>query len=160
MILAKELQSFFTFLFSFFTLLHAFLSTYIFIIPLIVGLLSEMLKIFTEGIERGTWHEGLFRPGGMPSTHSALVTSLLIVVAEKSGLDSVSFAIAFVFACLVWYDAMSSRRAIGQQAELLNRLQKWVHLSERLGHSFKEVVGGIVFGAVVTALGIWVSGGF
>lgn len=136
------------------------LSTYIFLIPLIVGLSAEILKIMTEGIERGAWHEGIFRPGGMPSSHSAFVTSLLIVVAARAGLDSVAFAIAFVFASITWYDAVSSRRAIGEQAKILNRLQKWEHLSERLGHSFIEVIGGITFGAAVTVLGIWVSGGF
>lgn len=134
--------------------MHEFLRTYVFVIPLIVGLLSEAVKIFTEGMERGAWHEGLFRPGGMPSSHSAFVTSLLIVVSEKSGLSSTDFAMAFTFACIIWYDAMSSRRAIGQQAKLLNRLQKWEHLSERLGHEFKEVVGGIIFGACITLIGI------
>ena len=134
--------------------MHAVLSTYVFVIPLIVGLLSEAVKIFTEGMERGAWHEGLFRPGGMPSSHSAFVTSLLIVVSEISGLGSTDFAIAFTFACIVWYDAMNSRRAIGQQAKLLNRLQKWEHVSERLGHEFKEVIGGIIFGAFVTIIGI------
>lgn len=135
--------------------MHEFLSTYVFIIPLIVGLSSELLKIFTEGMERGAWHEGLFRPGGMPSSHSAFVTSLLIVVSVKSGLDSATFAIAFVFACIVWYDALSSRKAIGEQARILNRLQQWEHLSERLGHSFLEVVGGIIFGACITLIGIY-----
>lgn len=135
--------------------MHEFLSTYVFVIPLIVGLSSELLKICTEGIERGAWHEGLFRPGGMPSSHSAFVTSLLIVVSVKSGLDSVPFAIAFVFACIVWYDALSARKAIGEQAKILNRLQQWEHLSERLGHSFLEVVGGIIFGACITLIGIY-----
>ena len=137
--------------------MHDFLRTYIFAIPLIVGLLSELLKVFTEGMERGAWHEGLFRPGGMPSSHSAMVTSLLIVIGTKSGTDSVAFAIAFTFGALVWYDAMSSRKAIGEQAKILNRLQTWEHLSERLGHSFKEVIGGILFGAAVTFVGIWLS---
>jgi acid phosphatase family membrane protein YuiD len=76
------------------------------------------------------------------------------------GIESTEFAIAFVFACVMWYDAMSSRRAIGEQARLLNRLQHWEKLKERLGHSFKEVVGGIVFGAVVTMVGIWAAGWF
>src|SRR5438309_100626 len=106
------------------------LRLYPFLIPLVVALLSESVKVFSEGIKTGKWHEGLFRPGGMPSTHSAFVTSLLIVVSRKLGTDSVEFAIAFVFACIVWYDAMSSRRAIGEQAIILNRLQKWKHLSE------------------------------
>jgi acid phosphatase family membrane protein YuiD len=96
----------------------------------------------------------------MPSSHSALVTSLLIVVAKRAGFHSVEFAIAFVFACMTWYDAVSSRRAIGEQAKILNRLQQWQHLSERLGHSIIEVIGGIMYGAAVTVLGIWVSGGF
>ena len=138
---------------------HAFFHTYVFAIPLVVGLSAEILKIITEGVERGAWHEGLFRPGGMPSSHAAFVTSLLIVVSKKSGLDSVAFAISFVFSCLVYYDAVSSRKAIGEQAKILNKLQKWTHFSERLGHSFIEVIGGILFGAAVTALGIWVSKG-
>jgi len=133
------------------------LQQYLFLIPLIVGLLSEGLKIITEGIERGAWHEGLFRSGGMPSSHSAFVMSLLIIVQQKLGADSVEFAIAFVFACIVWYDALSSRRAIGEQAKVLNRLQHWEHFTERLGHSLKEVIGGILFGAAVTMLGIWIA---
>lgn len=138
-------------------MLKSLLSTYLFLIPIVVGLFAEAVKIVTEGIESGKWHEGMFRPGGMPSSHSALVTSLLIVVGYREGLDSVAFAIAFVFGSIVWYDAMSSRRAIGKQAEVLNRLQHWEHFSERLGHSFKEVMGGILFGAAVTILGIWVA---
>gem|GEM_PF-350094 len=138
-------------------LMQLLLQQYLFLIPLIVGLLSEGLKIITEGIERGAWHEGLFRSGGMPSSHSAFVMSLLIVVQQKLGADSVEFAIAFVFACIVWYDALSSRRAIGEQAKILNRLQHWEHFTERLGHSLKEVIGGILFGAAVTMLGIWIA---
>ncbi len=135
--------------------MNSLLSTYIFIIPLLVGLLSEAVKVFKEGVQRGAWHEGLFRSGGIPSSHSAFVTSLLMVVGFRSGIDSVEFAIAFVFSCIVWYDALSSRKAIGLQAKVLNRLQKWEHLSERLGHSFFEVVCGILFGAIITAIGIW-----
>lgn len=137
--------------------LHEILRTYIFLIPLIVGLSAEAVKVIKEGFQHGTWHENIFRPGGMPSSHSALVTSLLIVVGYREGMESVMFAVAFVFASIVWYDAMSSRRAIGKQAEMLNRLQHWEHFSERLGHSFREVVGGIVFGAAVTSLGIWIA---
>lgn len=134
--------------------MHAFFNHYLFLIPLFVGLSTELLKVLTEGFERGAWREGLFRPGGMPSSHSSFVTSLLIVVGWKTGIESIEFAIAFVFSCLVWYDAMSSRHAIGQQAKILNILQQKAHLSERLGHSLKEVIGGILFGTALTAIGI------
>ncbi|MBI1813244.1 divergent PAP2 family protein [Candidatus Peregrinibacteria bacterium] len=133
---------------------------YLFLIPVVVALLSEFTKVVLHGLKTGNWHEKILQPGGMPSSHSAFVVSLVIIVGRTLGTTSPEFAIAFVFACLTWYDAMSSRRAIGEQAKLLNRLQHWEHLKERLGHSFGEVVGGIVFGTVVTMAGIWVSGMF
>ncbi len=134
-----------------------FLHQYLFLTPLIVMVLCEIVKVIVERIWSGRWEEGLFKPGGMPSSHSAFVTSLLMIVWHKMGPESVEFAIAFVFAAVVWYDAMSLRRAVGLQAEMLNRLQHWQHFSERLGHSFAQVIVGILFGAAVTVVGIWVS---
>lgn len=139
--------------------LYRFLHDYLFIIPVIVLLLCEVTKVVVEAIRTGNWHERLFRTGGMPSSHSAFVTSLLIIIGRKLGPASPEFAIAFVFACTMWFDAMSSRKAIGEQAAILNKLQQWEHLTERLGHSFAQVVVGIAFGAVVTMLGIWISDG-
>ncbi|TSC79216.1 MAG: hypothetical protein G01um101425_716 [Candidatus Peregrinibacteria bacterium Gr01-1014_25] len=137
--------------------LSTLLRTYLFIIPLAVLLMSEVAKGFVEATRSGTWHTHLFRPGGMPSSHSAFVTSLLIVVGRVSGIDSTAFALAVAIACLTWYDAMGSRRALGEQAKVLNRLQHWQHLTERLGHSGKEVLAGIIFGAAVTEIGILLS---
>jgi len=133
------------------------LRQYIFLIPLVVLVLCEIAKVVVEYIKTGDWDEGIFRSGGMPSSHSAFVTSLLIIVAQKLGMESVEFAMAFVFAAVVWYDAMSVRRAVGQQAEILNKLQRKEKLKIRLGHTFLEVLGGIVFGAIVTQIGVWMS---
>lgn len=132
-----------------------FLRAYVFLVPVIAMVLSEAAKVAVEYARTGRWATGVFQPGGMPSSHSAFVTSLLIVVARRNGFDSSEFAIAFVFAGVVWYDAVSLRRTVGEQAELLNRLQQWSHLRERVGHSFREVVAGIAFGAAVTIVGIW-----
>lgn len=133
------------------------LRQYPFLIPIVVMFLSELTKVAVEYLRTGEWHAGLFRTGGMPSTHSAFVTSLLIIVERKTGMNSVEFAIAFVFAAVVWYDAMSLRREVGLQAEMLNKLQHFRHFTERVGHSFKEVIAGIVFGTAVTWVGIWMS---
>lgn len=143
--------------------LRPFLHQYLFLIPVIVLFLSEMTKVIidthkaNESLLSGKWLAHLFRPGGVPSSHSAFVTSLLIIVGTKRGLDSVEFAMSFVFASVIWYDAMSVRRAVGLQAEALNKLQTWKIFTERLGHSFLEVIAGIIFGACVTMLGIWLS---
>ncbi len=142
---------------------HDFLKSYVFLIPLAVLVLSDITKVLVDCARRresllsGHWLGNLFRPGGIPSTHSAFVTSLLIVVAYREGFSSTLFAVTFVFACVVWYDAFGVRQAVGQQAEILNRLQRWKHFSERLGHSFVEVLAGIAFGAIVTAVGIWLA---
>ena len=133
------------------------LRQYPFLIPVVVMVLSELTKGLVEHLRTGQWQEGLFRTGGMPSTHSAFVTSLLIIIERKVGADSVEFAIAFVFAAVVWYDAITLRHEVGLQAEALNKLQKKMHFRERVGHSFKEVLAGIVFGTAVTYVGIWVS---
>src|SRR5665213_2189378 len=97
---------------------------YIFLIPLVVMVLTEITKVIVEYVRTGSWHSGIFKSGGMPSSHSAFVTSLLIVVADRTGTQSVAFAISFVFAAIVWYDAMSVRREVGLQAEVLNKLQR------------------------------------
>jgi len=136
---------------------ESLIAQYLFLIPLVVLVLCEITKLTVEWVRKGSWHPKLFHPGGMPSSHSALVTSLLIVVGKKLGVSSVEFAISFVFASIVWYDAMSARRALSQQAEILNRLQHWKRLRVELGHSFSEVLAGIVFGAAVTLLGIFLS---
>lgn len=134
------------------------LAEYIFLIPLVVGVLCECAKLAVASFRKGHIdYDAFFHSGGFPSSHAAFVTSLLIIVARKAGLDSVEFAIAAVFATVVLYDAMNARREIGLQAEILNRLQKWKRFQTRIGHSFIEVLGGIIFGAVVTQIGIWLS---
>jgi len=135
--------------------MRSLFSTYPFLIPLVVLVLSEATKILTDSVREGGFaiHRA-FHPGGMPSTHSGFVTSLLIVVARVAGVESLAFTIAFVFACVIWYDAMSLRREVGEQAKVLNLLQKRVKFWDRAGHSFKEVLSGIAFGAVVTWGGI------
>ena len=134
------------------------LSRYIFLIPVVVGVLCEITKLVIESIKcRGIAFEHFFHSGGFPSGHSSFVTSLLIIVWYKMGLESVEFAIAATFAAIIWYDAMGSRREIGLQAEVLNHLQRFKHFRTRIGHSFFEIMGGIVFGALVTWLGIAMS---
>lgn len=133
------------------------LHTYLFLIPLVVLCLTEITKTFTEYLRTGGWSRHPFQQGGMPSSHSAFVTSLLIIVGRKTGMDSVEFAIAAVFASVVWYDAMGVRAVMGEQARVLNLLQHFHRFKETLGHSMVEVLAGIVFGAAVTMVGIWVS---
>ena len=67
--------------------------------------------------------ERLFGSGGMPSSHSALVCSLAVLVARSQGFSSPLFALCIVFAAVVMYDAMGVRQEAGTHAKLLNRMQ-------------------------------------
>ncbi len=97
-------------------------------------------------------------PGGMPSSHSAIVMGLTTAIGKYAGLSSAAFAIALIFSFVVMYDAAGVRRAAGRQAAVLNRLvQDLVHmrgvqeteLRELLGHTPVEVLVGAVLGIAV-----------
>lgn len=96
--------------------------------------------------------------GGMPSSHSAVVTSLTTLVGKEYGLDSAIFAISLIFSCIVMYDAAGVRRAAGKQAKLLNKIVETpgltgVEVSERLvevlGHTPLQVFVGALIGIIV-----------
>ena len=97
-------------------------------------------------------------PGGMPSSHSAIVMGLTVACGKYAGITSAPFAIALIFSFVVMYDAAGVRRAAGRQAAVLNRLvQDLVHmrgmqeaeLRELLGHTPVEVLVGAVLGIAV-----------
>jgi acid phosphatase family membrane protein YuiD len=96
----------------------------------------------------------LWAPGGMPSSHSALVTATSISVGINSGWGSSEFAIATALAMIVMYDAAGIRRAAGRHARMINRILDELlsgepfteeRLREILGHTpFQVVVGCLV----------------
>lgn len=126
--------------------MQSLLLQYPFLICVLVMVLSEVVKHMFEGFTRNIW----FQHGGMPSSHSAFVTSLIIVVYTLEGWESTEFAIAVVLAGIVWYDAAFVRSQVGRQAKALNILQQFEAFSERVGHSVAEVIGGSIFGGIVT----------
>lgn len=130
------------------TYVQQLLGEYPFAICVLVMLCAEVIKHINEGIRGGLW----FKHGGMPSSHSAFVISLMMVVGTIDGIRSTTFAISTVFAGIVWYDAAFVRKQVGQQAKALNILQQLEEFSERIGHSLSEVVGGIIFGGTLTFL--------
>jgi acid phosphatase family membrane protein YuiD len=105
----------------------------------------------------------LVSSGGMPSSHSALVTGLATATGRLDGVGSTTFAISVVLAGIVMYDAAGVRRAVSIQARILNQMLDEVfaghpiaekRLRELIGHTpFQVFVGGllgIVVGLLVT----------
>ena len=95
--------------------------------------------------------------GGMPSAHSAVVAGLATLVGKYEGVGSSIFAVAFIMAFIVMYDACGVRRAAGKQAALLNKLVETpgltgVQVSEKLvevlGHTPIQVIVGALIGVI------------
>ena len=96
--------------------------------------------------------------GGMPSSHSAIVTGHATLIGKYEGVDTPIFALALIVAFVVMYDACGVRRAAGKQAALLNKIVETpglsgVQVSERLvevlGHTPTQVIVGALIGVIV-----------
>lgn len=101
----------------------------------------------------------LFGDGGMPSGHSATVTSLAIITGLINGFGSAVFAVAMILAVVVCHDAMGVRQETGKQAAVLNELielfslpldseLREIKLKEFVGHTPVQVLAGIFVGVV------------
>lgn len=104
--------------------------------------------------------ERLIGSGGMPSSHSAFVCALAAAAGIHCGLASPEFAITFVLAFIVMYDAMGVRRETGKQAELLNEIMDVFKnyegfptaedkLKELVGHTPLQVLAGAILGIII-----------
>jgi uncharacterized protein len=117
---------------------------------------SKLLIVLLREREFQIWY--MTSAGGMPSSHSAVVVALATRVGMEEGMASPAFAIAFVFAGVVLYDAAGIRRAVSVQARILNRMLEEVieyqrfnekRLLELLGHTPFEVFVGSLLGLLV-----------
>jgi len=119
--------------------------------------LAQLSKLFIELLVHGRWRPAvLIETGGMPSSHSALVTGTAAAIAWEQGLDSPLFALAATVAFVVMYDASGVRRAAGRIAERVNGLPQaegLPPLKTSLGHSRLEVLVGSLMGPLIALLG-------
>lgn len=110
--------------------------------------------------------------GGMPSSHSAAVTSLTSAVAYEHGVGSTIFAVSTMFAVITMYDATGVRFQAGQQALTINKMrmdlqlfmnetrnwpkkkeeEKIEELKTLLGHKPSEVFMGALTGIAISAI--------
>ena len=131
------------------------------IVPVFTLILCQLLKFIIEGIKNKDFslRRLLNGSGGMPSSHTALCTSLLTMFALNEGIDSPYFAMMLVLTLIVAYDGMNVRLETGKQAKTINVLVDSIFekndfetLKEELGHRPKEVLFGIVLGILVAVI--------
>ncbi len=139
----------------------------VFIACLIASVMAQILKLPLEYLRSKEWDWSLLiSTGGMPSSHSAVVTAAAIGIGHYVGFDTPLFGLAFAIATVVVYDATNIRRQAGFHAQQINRIIKEVfiervkpvdefeELREVLGHSPAEALGGIILGILVNLI-VW-----
>ena len=129
--------------------------------------LAQFSKFLFELIFKQRWRPSvLIETGGMPSSHSALVTGTAAGVGLQLGFDDPVFALASTIAFIVMYDASGIRRSAGLTAAKVNQILKdnsnelssETTLKESLGHTKIEVLVGSILGPIVALPGIFFIG--
>ena len=128
-------------------------------------LLAQFFKIIFNLLITGKIRFGImFETGGMPSSHSALISGATSGLGYELGFDSPIFALAVAVALIVMYDASGVRKSAGVQAAEINKLSKKldpqseVLLKETLGHTKIEVMVGSFLGPLITLPGMFFLG--
>jgi acid phosphatase family membrane protein YuiD len=134
------------------------------ICPVSSWLVAQVLKVMINAIinKKLDW-ERLVGDGGMPSGHSATVSSLAMFALLRSGPGSFEFAVCAILAIIVCHDAMGVRFETGKQAQMINEIMRTVEvlskqdlpevkLKELVGHTPIQVLAGITIGICNAAL--------
>lgn len=123
------------------------------ITPFVAWLVAGSLKFLVNSARAGKPAFGLIGYGGLPSNHSAVVSSMAALVAFREGIGSPAFGVALTLAFIVILDASSLRKQVGRHAVAINALTDASsgapRLRERIGHTPLEIVAGIVVGVAV-----------
>ena len=143
----------------------AFFNNSVLFWSLLSCLITQFLKILFNFYSTGEIRIGImFETGGMPSSHSALITGTTSGIGYELGFDSPIFSLAVAVALIVMYDASGVRKSAGIQAAEINKLSKKLDsqskllLKETLGHTKIEVMVGSLLGPLITLPGMFFLG--
>ena len=137
-----------------------FFSNSIITATLLSWFIAQLIKVVMSLINtKKIDFKRLYGAGGMPSSHSSLVTTLSVMTLRVEGIGSSTFAIALALSVIVMYDATGVRREAGEHAKRINILiEEWMtrnnmkidnNLKELLGHTPFEVIMGLILGIII-----------
>ena len=124
--------------------------------------IAQLSKLVIELVVHRRWNpKVLVETGGMPSSHSALLTGTAAGLGWQLGFDDPLFALAAIMCFVVLYDASGVRRAAGLTAARVNSQaqdESEKPLKENLGHTRLEVLVGSVIGPLIALPGLVLVG--
>ncbi len=132
-------------------------------------ILGQLIKVPVEYLRHKRWDWTLLlSAGGMPSSHSALMTAVTTSIGLNVGWGSPIFALAIAVTAITVYDATGVRRQAGFHAERINQIVRELlhtkkleeeevsYLREIIGHTPGEAIAGVVFGVTIALIVQWV----
>lgn len=124
--------------------------------PLVAWFMAGSTKFAINSLKAGQPAFDQIGYGGLPSNHSAMVSSTAALIALREGIGHPAFGVAITLAFIVVLDANSLRHQVGKQAAALNRLLSYhpeaPSLRERMGHTRLEIGAGILVGILAACL--------
>ena len=130
--------------------------------------IAQILKVIIERFTLKRWNWALFfEAGGMPSSHSAMMSATALSVGFFAGFDTAVFALATIISMIVIYDATGVRRESGKQAVLINSIIEEITkgklppqdtLPADMGHTPGEAILGTTLGLSI-AVFVWLLAG-
>lgn len=124
------------------------------VLPLLAWLASGCLKFAINYMRFGKEARSRIGNGGFPSTHTAVVSSAVMLIGFKEGFNTPLFSLGVAFLMITVIDATGIRRALGEHAKHLNVVANpEKKLRETQGHNRFEVLGGFVLGTLLAFVG-------
>lgn len=121
--------------------------------PFIAWFTAGIIKFIVNYLRFGTEAKQKIGYGGFPSNHTTIMFTSVMLIGFKQGFLTPLFGLALAVTFIVIIDATGLRRHVGHHAEKVNQLlsQKVenVVLRESIGHSWFEVLGGLVLGTIL-----------
>ncbi len=137
------------------------------IAAVLAWMIGQFLKFPLEYLLNKQWNWGIiFSSGGLPSSHSSLVTAVTLTIGLQEGFGTAVFALSAAIAMIVIYDAAGVRRQAGIHAERINQIMSKFfesgqlpekELKEMLGHTPFEVLAGILLGVIISLTLYWTT---
>ncbi len=128
----------------------------IFLIPILAGLICQVLKLIIYSVvARKFVPGGLFRPDGMPNVHASVFAALATVVGMKYGYSSLLYSVTATYSIVILHDTMRVKREKEKQVDVLNRIissmEEYGDLEDSvvrkvLQYRPLDVLGGVLLG--------------
>ncbi len=151
-------------------MLYEIITNKVLVISACAWVVAQLLKVLVGLIrEKQVDLRYFVSSGGMPSSHSAVVSALATAVALTQGLGSAAFGIAAILALVVMYDAAGVRQSVDKQSVILNRIMEELRLRrprgeverdlrELIGHTPFQVIVGAALGVLIAWLWLTIGG--